>query len=338
MKPGTKILSPYLLFLGDIDDPSDAKLASGVVYWRPQMCAGQFRLPGCRADLGIAELSLADAKAMGVRSFVIGTATRGGTIPDAWRTTIIRALETGFDLVSGLHERLSRDPELHDVAARSGVRLIELRDAPRDYPVATGARRSGRRLLTVGTDCAVGKMFTALAIERELQQRGMAATFRATGQIGILISGGGVPLDAVISDFNAGAIETLSPPAPDDHWDIIEGQASVLNPSYGGVTLSLVHGSQPDAMVLCHEAGRLHLDGLPDYPMQSLKVYAEAHEQAARLTNPKARVIAVSLNTRQLAETDARLACELAEAELGVPCTDPVRYGVEPIADILQRW
>ena len=210
-----------------------------------------------------------------------------------------------------------------------------MRVPPHGYPIANGRRRSGRRCLAVGTDCSVGKMYAALAMEREMRARGMAATFRPTGQTGILITGEGVPLDAVVADFMAGAVEWLTPDAAPDHWDLIEGQGSLFHPSYSGVTLALIHGGQPDALILCHEPTRAHLRGLPDYPLPSLEALSELSLTMARMVNPEVRVAGVSINTAAM-EADAA-ASYLAEVEqrIGLPTVDPLRQGARRL---VRRW
>src|SRR5882757_1863859 len=197
--------SPYALFLADAD-PLSAKTATGIVYWRPERCVAQVTLPGCSVDLKLPTLSPAAAAAAGARLLIIGVANFGGSIADEWLPTLVQALESGLDLAAGLHHRLADNPVLVQAAARCKRRLFDVRQPrPEQTPIASGEKRAGRRLLTVGTDCAVGKMFTSLALERELHRRGLPATFRASGQTGILITGGGVSVDAVVSDFVAGA-------------------------------------------------------------------------------------------------------------------------------------
>ena len=193
----------------------------------------------------------------------------------------------------------------------------------------------GKRLLTVGTDVSVGKMFTSLAIEREMLARGMKADFRATGQTGIFIARDGVSVDAVVSDFVSGAAEWLSPDNDPDHWDIIEGQGSLFHAAYAGVTLGLLHGSQPDAVVVCHDPGRPHMRGTPAIPVRSLTETIEANLVAGRLTNPDIRCIGVAINTSRLSEAEAAETLREAEAETGMPAVDPVRTGVAPLVDAL---
>lgn len=325
------IAKPYLLFLGDVADPLDAKTAMGIHQWRPGWCAAQYRLPGCAVDLGLPEQAPAAAAAAGARSLVIGIAPDGGRLPAHWRGVVLDALDAGLDIVAGLHSRLNADAEFVERARGRGRRLVDVRNPPQDFAPGSGRKRSGKRLLTVGTDCAVGKKYTALALEQALRARGTPADYRATGQTGVLIAERGVAIDAVISDFVSGAAEWLSPDNTPEHWDLVEGQGSLFHPSYAAVTLGLVHGSQPDAMVLCHEAGRPHIGNFPDYPIPEWNACIAAYESAARLTNPLARVVGISLNTAGLGEDAARAAIEAAARASRLPCTDPLRFGCEPL-------
>ncbi len=201
------------------------------------------------------------ARSRGAQSLVIGVANSGGFIADNWISGLIEVVNAGLDIISGMHAQLKDIPPLRDAADRAGQRLIDVRQPPRDIPIGTGLKRSGKRLLTVGTDCALGKKYMALAITRALRERSIDADFRATGQTGIMIAGGGIAMDAVVADFAAGAAEMLTPDAPDDHWDVIEGQGSILHPVYSGVSLALLHGSQPDVVVVCHDPTRARLLG-----------------------------------------------------------------------------
>lgn len=325
------IHKPYLLFLGDASDPLTAKTAAGVAQWRRADCIGQLRLPGCNADVQLPDLTVADAAAQGARTLIIGVANRGGRFSECWMRQLRDALEAGLDLASGLHTRLTDIPELADTATRLGRRLIDVRHPDREFEVATGRKRSGKRLLTVGTDCSVGKMYTSLALERIMLACGMSASFRATGQTGILIAGDGVSVDAVVADFIAGAVEALSPDNDPDHWDVIEGQGSLFHPSFAGVSLGLLHGAQPDALVMCHEPNRCHMRGVPGYQLPSLEECIAANEAAARLTNPNARCIGISINTTLLTEAAAERLLGETEERLGLPCVDAIRTGVAPI-------
>jgi uncharacterized NAD-dependent epimerase/dehydratase family protein len=201
--------------------------------------------------------------------------------------------------------------------------------------VGQGLPRAGRRLLTVGTDCAVGKMFTALHLTRAMRARGLAADFRGTGQTGILIAGGGVPIDAVVADFISGAVEWLSPARGDGGWDVIEGQGSLFHPSFAGVSMALLHGAQPDALVLCHDPSRPHMRGLPHMLVPDVLDCLEQNLRVARLTNPAVEAVGVSLNTAGFDPVAAGAICADIAARTGLPCVDPVTRGVEPILDRL---
>src|SRR6266496_236287 len=199
--------TPYLLFIGDAPDQLAAKTAAGIAFWRPEISRGQFRLPGCNADLGIPDMNIEEAAAAGVKTVIVGTTNRGGVLGGGWERLLVRALELGMDLASGLHHRLTDIPALRDAAARYGRQIADVRHPTREFAIGNGIKRPGKRLLTVGTDCSIGKMFTALALEKEMRRRGLNADFRATGQTGILIAGDGVSIDAVVSDFVAGALD-----------------------------------------------------------------------------------------------------------------------------------
>ncbi len=331
----TTIKHPYLMFLGDAADQLAAKTAQGVADWRPDWCLGQLRLEGCNADLGLPEMSLSDAEAAGVKTVVIGVANRGGVISDAWVEVLEAALGRGMDLAAGLHSRLADVPRLAQAAERHGRQLFDVRHPTRSFSVANGKKRSGKRLLAVGTDCSVGKMYATLAIEKEMRSRGLKADFRATGQTGIFIAGDGVSIDAVVADFISGAVEWLCPENDPDHWDIVEGQGSLFHASFAGVSIGLIHGSQPDALVLCHEPTRTHMRGLPDYGLPSLQACMEANLSAARLTNPAVEFVGVCINSSRMAPGEAAPYLAQVSAELGLPAVDPFADGVAPIVDRL---
>ena len=330
------ISHPYLLFVGDAPDRLAAKTAIGVLDWRPDICVGQFRLPDCQADLGIAELNIAEAAEKGAKTMLVGVANRGGIIPQSWITPMLEALRLGMDLASGLHNRLSDIPQLADEANRLGRKLIDVRIPDSEYPIATGEQRSGHRLLAVGTDCSVGKMYTALAIESEMRRRSWNVDFRATGQTGIFIAGNGVPVDAVISDFIAGSIESLCPANDPDHWDIIEGQGSLFHPSYAGVSLGLLHGSQPDHLVLCHEPTRTHMRGLPHQGLPGIQLCMETNLKAARIVSENTRFIGLSVNTQHVEPGQREQLLKSLEDEFGLPCVDPMITGVAPLVDRIE--
>ncbi len=270
-------------------DALAAKVAQGIKDWRPEYAVGQFRMEGCKADMGLPDMDLAEAKAAGCKTLVIGVANRGGIISPAWKKVLVAALEEGFDLASGLHNLLRDEPDLVAVAQACGRSLHDVRVPSVAYPIANGVKRTGKRMLAVGTDCSVGKMYTALCVEREMRERGLKASFRATGQTGILITGDGVPLDAVIADFMAGSVEWLTPDNEADHWDLIEGQGSLFHVSYSGVTMALIHGGQPDALVLCHEPVRQHMRGLPGYALPSLEALRDLALSVARVAIRRVR-------------------------------------------------
>ncbi len=330
------IEQPYLLFLGDAADQLAAKTAAGVAHWRPEWCAGQLRLDDCHADLGLPDLTLEAAADKGVRTIVVGVANRGGVIADAWIDTLERGLELGMDVASGLHHRLTDVPRLVAAAAH-GRALTDVRQPPPGLAVGTGVKRSGSRLLSVGTDVSCGKMFTVLALEREMRRRGLKADFRATGQTGILIAGQGIAVDAVVADFISGATEVLTPANDADHWDLIEGQGSLYHTSYAGVSLGLLHGSQPDALVMCHEPTRPHMRGLPERPLPDLKECIATNVALARMTNPACVCVAVAVNGQNMDRAAARAYAKKIEDELDLPCVDPLLDGVGPIVDRLPK-
>jgi uncharacterized NAD-dependent epimerase/dehydratase family protein len=326
-----EIPQKYLVFIGDAQLRTDAKTGFGLVDWRREACIGQWRFPSCRVDLGVPDMTPAQAVAAGARTLVIGIAPFGGALSPAWIESIVAALEAGLNVASGMHTRLGSVPAIAEAAKRNGKLLFDVRHADRSYPVGTGVKRSGKRLLTVGTDCAVGKKYTALVIARRLQKQGRAATFRATGQTGILIAGSGVAIDAVVADFIAGAAESLSPANDPQHWDIIEGQGSLFHPAYAGVSMGLLHGSQPDAIVVCHEAGREEIEDCPGYALPSLQRCIDLNLELARLTNPAVRCVGVSIDTSQLSAEARGAYLVETEAQLRLPCIDPIATGADRI-------
>ena len=328
--------SPYLVFLGDVDNVVNAKTGLGIAHWAADRCAGQLRFSSCRVDCGLPDLDVTAAIASGVRTVVIGVAPVGGRLQDSWMPPLIELARAGIDVASGLHSRLTDLPTLVEAARAGGAKLIDVRTPPPGLPCGLGRKRSGKRLLTVGTDCAVGKKYTALALQRELAARGIDATFRATGQTGIMIAGEGIPIDAVVADFVSGAAEVLSPDNEADHWDIIEGQGSLLHPSYAGVTLGLVHGSQPDAIVLCHAAGREAIHEVHGHvPIPPLDVVIGRYIAAAQLTNEDCVVAGISVNTAALPEKQKQAYLDELNAEYKVPVVDPLLTGVGAIVDEL---
>jgi uncharacterized NAD-dependent epimerase/dehydratase family protein len=320
---------PYLLFLGDVTEAGYAKTAFGLRDWARERCVGELACSPDAISVGLPPLTPAQARACGARSMVIGVANAGGRILDSWLPSLLSALEAGLDLISGMHTRLADTPVLKAAAERHHRRLIDVRTPPPNIPIASGRKRSGKRLLSVGTDCALGKKYTALTIVRAFEQRGLFADFRATGQTGIMIAGSGIPMDAVVADFEAGAAEVLSPDAAPDHWDVIEGQGSLFHPAYAGVSLGLLHGSQPDVIVVCHEPGRTHILGHPQFALPSIEETIDLNLRLGRRTNPAIRCGGVSLNTSRLSESEARSLIATESRRLGLPVADPIRRGPE---------
>lgn len=317
---------PYLLFLGNTTERGYAKTAFGLRDWAPDKCLGEF---GCGATVttGLPTMTPDEAVAKGARSLVIGVANSGGVISDSWLPSLIAGLEAGLDLIGGMHARLNDIPELVEIARRNGRQLIDVRTPPPTIPIGTGRKRSGKRLLTVGTDCALGKKYTALALARAFAAKGIAADFRATGQTGIMIAGSGLPMDAIISDFEAGAAEMLSPDAAPDHWDVIEGQGSLMHPAYAAVSLGLLHGSQPDVVVVCHEPGRSEVLGAPGYDLPSIEETVELTLLLGRRTNPAVRCGGIAYNTSLIGEAEATELMTYDSERLGLPVADPIRGG-----------
>ena len=322
---------PYLLYLGAAQHLTDAKTACGLRDWCPDKVVGEWALPDARVTLGLPRLSPTEAGTRGAGSLVIGVASVGGTLPEAWLPDLLAAINAGLDLVSGMHTRLTAFPQLVDAARQRGTRLLDVRHSELMFPAGTGRKRSGQRIATVGTDCALGKKYTALALTEALTARGQKATFRATGQTGIMIAGEGIAIDAVVSDFLAGAAEQLSPDNEPDHFDVIEGQGALFHPAYAGVTLGLLHGSQPDWIVLCHDVSRLHIEHRPNFPIPPLPDAAAQYLQAARITNPAVRLAGVSVNSSSLNQDDWHRYRDRTAAEMGVPVCDPLRGGLDPI-------
>lgn len=330
--------TPYLLFIGDVPDLLAAKTAQGVVDWRPDRCVGQMRLPGCGADLGIADMTIAQACEAGAKTFVIGAVNAGGVLKENWIDVIIDAIHAGMDVASGLHVRLRTIPEIAEAAARKKVELHDLRHSDQVFATGKGTKRSGKRLLAVGTDCSVGKKYSALCLERDMKAAGFKAEFCATGQTGKLIADRGVALDAVIADFISGAAEWLTPETADDEWQVVEGQGSLFHPSFAGVTLGLLHGSQPDAFVVCHEPTRKTMRGV-ETPLPTIQQVIDLNLEIGKLTNPAIQCVGICVNTQALDEAEAKAYLEKTGKEHGLPCTDPLRFNAAPIvAEIEKRF
>ena len=282
--------------------------------------------------------AVADALAFEPTTALVGVATQGGRFPPAWRELLRQCVAAGLDVENGLHEYLESDAELVELAAQRGVELRDLRKPPAGLNVPTGANLEldARIVLTVGSDCAIGKMTVALELDREATRRGLRSVFVPTGQTGIAIAGWGISVDAVVSDFTAGAAERLVVEGVERGGEIlwVEGQGALLHPAYSGVTLGLIHGSAPHAYVLCHMAGTTEIEGYPGHPLRTLPELIELHERIALPRRP-AKVGAIALNTRELDETSARAAIAFTEAETRLPTDDPVRFGAAKLGDAL---
>ena len=300
------------------------------------MCVGEYSLPGCSVTTGLPAMTIEEGAQQGAKAFVLGFANSGGVLDPSLIASIITALEAGMDIINGLHDKLADIPEVAEKAQALGRRLIDIRHPTTKFKTGTGVKRPGKRLLTVGTDCSVGKMYTTLSLARGMQSQGMKATFRATGQSGILVAGEGVAVDCVVSDFISGSVEALCPANDDDHWDLIEGQGSLYHPAFAGVSLGLLHGSQPDALVICHALNRDHMRALPGRPLPSLEQVIEMNLTAARITNPDVKVIGVSVNTSSVSEDEALVYCKSVTEQLGLPCVDPIRHGVGALVEALE--
>ncbi|PIE25561.1 MAG: EBNA-1 nuclear protein [Planctomycetota bacterium] len=329
-----EIPRPYLIFLGDVQDQFAAKTAHGIVDWRPEHCVGQLRLPGCQAKLALPEMSIAEGISAAARTLLLGVVNPGGQLPAHWIASIVQALEAGLDVASGLHQRLSSFPEIAAAAARHGRQLFDVRHSEQRLAVGKGVKRQGRRLLSVGTDCSSGKKYSVLAMERAMRARGIDARFVATGQTGVLMSGRGIAIDAVPADFISGAVEWLSPDADPEHWDLIEGQGSLFHPSFSGVSLGLLHGAQPDALLICHEPTRSHMRNV-EAPMPGIEELIELSLRLGRRSNPGIRPIGLAINTKALEEAPARQYLRKLEDQHQIPASDPMRFGVDKLVDHL---
>jgi uncharacterized NAD-dependent epimerase/dehydratase family protein len=327
-----------ILAEGRSGDPHYGKTARGVMRYRPGEVVALLdsERAGETQDGFPIVGSVDDAIGFRPTAALVGVATAGGRFPPAWRELLKACIAAGLDIENGLHEFISDDPELAELAALHGVALRDLRKAPPGLNVPTGENLQvpAKVVLTVGSDCAIGKMTVALELDREARARGIASEFVPTGQTGIAIVGWGISVDAVVSDFLAGATERLvvEGVARGGELLFVEGQGSLLHPSYSGVTLGLIHGCAPHAYVLCHQAGQEVVDGDPRFPIPPLSKVVELHERISLLARP-ARVAAIALNTRDLDEPAARAAIAAAEQETGLAADDPVRFGAAKLVD-----
>jgi uncharacterized NAD-dependent epimerase/dehydratase family protein len=332
-----QLKAPYLILIGDITDADYAKTGLGIVQWQPDLVAGQLRFAGCEVELGVPDMSVAEAVKAGVRSLIIGVAPIGGEVPHSWWASIEEAARAGLDIVCGLHIKLADFPAVVAAAKASGARLIDVRSPPANLPVGTGMKRSGKRVLMVGTDCAIGKKYSALALDQAMREAGMNSTFRATGQTGIMLAGEGLPIDAVVADFISGAAEVISPDNDEDHWDVIEGQGSLFHPGYSGVSLGLLHGSQPDGFVLCHDAMRKVLSGWEHLDLPSIRDCIDQHVMMGQRTNPAIRCVGISVNTSKLPAEKRRDYLARLSEETGLPCVDPLIDGCGAIVEYIKQ-
>jgi D-glutamate N-acetyltransferase len=327
-----------ILAEGRSDDPHYGKTARGVLRYRPQdvVCILDSQRPGEELEGFPIVGGVQDALPFEPTTALVGVATQGGRFPPAWRELLRDCIAAGLDVENGLHEFISDDPELALLAAERGVELRDLRKPPPGLNVPTGENLThpARVVLTVGSDCAIGKMTVSLELDREARRRGVRSEFVPTGQTGIAIAGWGISVDAVVADFIAGAAERLVLEGVERGGELlwVEGQGSLLHPAYSGVTLGLVHGSAPHAYVLCHKAGETVVDEDERFPIPPLSELVELHERMSLLARP-ARVLAIALNTRDLDEDAARRAVADAEAETGLPADDPVRFGAARLVD-----
>jgi uncharacterized NAD-dependent epimerase/dehydratase family protein len=271
---------------------------------------------------------------------LVGVATQGGRFPEAWRELLKESVAAGLHVENGLHEFLSDDPEISELAAKHGVELRDLRKPPPGLSVPTGENRRVRAkiVLTVGSDCAIGKKTVAIELDRAARARGLKSEFVPTGQTGIAIAGWGIAVDAVVADFLAGAAEWLVVEGARRGGELlfVEGQGALVHPAYSGVTMGLLHGSAAHALVLCHKAGAEVVEGYPEHPLPSLAELVELHERASLPLRP-ARVAGIALNTHGLTEDDARVATAAARADTGLPADDPVRFGGDVLLDAVLR-
>lgn len=329
------ITPPYLLFIGEATDDLAIKMARGAADWSPEHCIGEYSVPSCTVSTGLKPLDIKTAAEQGAKTFVLGFANSGGVLDRQWIPYILDALDHGMDIVSGLHDKLSNFPEITAKARAVGQQLWDIRHPAGQFATGTGIKRPGKRLLTVGTDCSVGKMYTSLSLVKTMKQQGMAVDFRATGQCGILIAGAGIAIDCVVADFISGATESLSPAADPQHWDIIEGQGSLSHPAFAGVSLGLLHGSQPDAIVICHSLNASHMRGLKHSKRPDIQTTIDLNLNAARLTNPNAKVVGIAVNTSSVSVEQGQMICAQLSEQFNLPCVDPVRDGCQSIVAIV---
>jgi uncharacterized NAD-dependent epimerase/dehydratase family protein len=325
-------------------DAHYGKTARGVILYGPHPVTAVVDSTSAGSDLeGVPIVSSVEeglAREPRANAALVGVAVAGGRLPPEWRSLLRAVLKGGLDLESGMHEFLSEDPELAELARLHGVEIRDLRKPPADLSVSSGANLAHQAsvVLTVGSDCAIGKKSVAIELDREARGRGLRSVFVPTGQTGIAIAGWGIAIDAVVADFLAGAAERLVVEGS-RRGDLlfVEGQGSIVHPQFSGVAVGLLHGSAPHVLVLCHMAGETEIEGCPGHPIPPLPELVELHERVALPARP-AKVAAIALNTRRLDEEGARRAVSEAESETGLPVDDPVRFGPGRLLDsVLQR-
>ncbi len=330
-----------ILAEGRSDDPHFGKTARGVILYRPDEVVALLdsERAGATQDGFPVVATVADALAYRPNTALVGVATQGGRFPPAWRAILVQCIDAGLDLENGLHEFICDDAELAELARTHGVELRDLRKPPAGLNVPTGANltQPATSILTVGSDCAIGKMTVSLELDREARRRGIRSEFVPTGQTGIAIAGWGIAVDAVVADFIAGAAERLVVEGAERGGEVlfVEGQGSLLHPAYSGVTLGLIHGAAPHGYVLCHMAGETIVDGDERFPIPPLSELVALHEQISLLPR-RAKVHAVALNTRKLDDGAAKRAIAETEEETGLPADDPVRFGAGKLIGALE--
>ena len=323
---------------GKSGDPHYGKTMRGIVAYAPDPVVAILdseRAGETYRDIPVVA-TVEEATAYGPTTATVGVATQGGRFPPAWRELLKDSIRAGLDVESGLHEFISEDPELTALAREQGVELRDLRKPPPDLNVPTGEnlRVPARIVLTVGSDCAIGKKTVAVELDLAARKRGLKSVFVPTGQTGIAIAGWGIAVDAVVADFLAGAAERLVVEGAARGGELlwVEGQGSLAHPAYSGVTMGLIHGSAPHAYVLVHKARATHVEGYPEHPLPELRDLIELHERCSLRLRP-AKVAAIALHTGGLDEPDARAEIARVAEETGLPTDDPVRFGADPILD-----
>lgn len=317
---------PCLVFVGDAEERKQVKTAFGLKEWRPERCVGQYRMTDTTIDLGLCDMTIAEGIEAGAKTFLIGVSPYERELPDRYREIVLEAIRSGLHVASGLHDKLADDPEIASCAEEHGVNIYDFRHRPQNYPKGNGLPRTGLRLLTIGDDCACGKKFTALSIHRALIGRKVKSSFRATGQTGFLIADSGINNDTIPADFLSGAAEWLSPDNDPDHWDVIEGQGSIWHPSFAGGALSLLMGSQPDLIVLCHEPGRQNQRGVT-LPPVALESEISMSLAAARRTNIMVKLGALSVYGANMEQGERLRYMEHLSNRFDVPVFDPAVGG-----------